>query len=87
VAKTTFTPNLAKIKAIGLGGGGCNAVNRMVREGMEGVELIAVNSDAQALNLCEAPVKLEIGERITHGLGCGGDHNLGKTLPLEEVTK
>jgi cell division protein FtsZ len=55
----------------------------MVREGIEGVEFIGINSDAQALNLCESPVKLQVGERLTHGLGCGGDHNLGKRAAEE----
>ena len=90
MAKTAFAPNQARIKAIGIGGGGCNAVNRMVREGVEGVEFIALNSDAQALNLSEAPVKLQVGERITHGLGCGGDHSLGKRATeenREEITQ
>ena len=83
MAKAAFVSNLAKIRAIGIGGGGCNAINRMVREGIEGVEFIVVNSDAQALNLCEAPIKLQVGERITHGLGCGGDHSLGKRATEE----
>ena len=81
--KTTFTPNLTNIKVIGVGGGGCNAINRMVRERVREIEFIAVNADTQALNLCKAPIKLQIGERITHGLGCGGDHNLGKRATEE----
>jgi cell division protein FtsZ len=90
VTKTTLTPNLAKIKAIGVGGGGCNAINRMVRDGIKGVEFIAINADTQALNLCKATINLQIGERITHGLGCGGDHNLGKKAAeesREEITR
>ena len=77
MAKTTFAPTPAKIKAIGIGGGGCNAVNRMVREGIRGVDFIAMNTDAQALALIEAPTRIQLGEKLTKGLGVGGDHKMG----------
>jgi len=75
--------NPAKIKVIGLGGGGCNAVTRMVRENIQGVEFIAMNTDSQALAICEAPQCVQIGTKITKGLGVGGDHNIG-TKAAEE---
>ncbi|MCK4222140.1 MAG: cell division protein FtsZ, partial [Dehalococcoidia bacterium] len=77
MAKTTFAPTPAKIKAIGIGGGGCNAINRMVRAGIRGVDFIAMNTDAQALALTEAPARIQLGEKLTKGLGVGGDHKLG----------
>ena len=77
MAKTSFVPNPAKIKVIGLGGGGCNAVTRMVREEIQGVEFIAVNTDAQALAITEAPTRIQLGEKLTKGLGVGGDHTMG----------
>jgi cell division protein FtsZ len=83
MAKTSFTPNPAKIKVIGLGGGGCNAVTRMVREEIQGVEFIAMNTDAQALAITEAPTRIQLGERTTRGLGVGGDHNLGQKAAEE----
>ena len=61
----TEMDHLAKIKVIGVGGGGNNAVNRMIEHGVEGVEFIAVNTDAQALNLSKAEVKLQIGSKLT----------------------
>jgi len=83
MAKTSFVANPAKIKVIGLGGGGCNAVTRMVQEEIRGVEFVAMNTDAQALAITEAPMRLQIGEKSTRGLGVGGDHNLG-TKAVEE---
>ncbi len=77
MARTSFVANPAKIKVIGLGGGGCNAVTRMVREDIQGVEFIAMNTDAQALAVCEAPQCIQLGTKVTKGLGVGGDHNLG----------
>jgi cell division protein FtsZ len=78
MAKTSFVLSPAKIKVIGLGGGGCNATTRMVREGIQGVEFIGMNTDAQALGLTETPVRIQLGERLTRGLGAGGDHILGQ---------
>ena len=83
MARTSFTPNPAKIKVIGLGGGGCNAVTRMVREEIHGVEFIAMNTDAQALALTEAPTRIQLGEKLTKGLGAGGDHLQGEKAAEE----
>jgi len=83
MAKTSFVPNPAKIKVIGLGGGGCNAITRMVREEIQGVELIAVNTDAQALAITEAPTRIQLGEKLTKGLGVGGDHTMGQKAAEE----
>jgi len=83
MAKTIFTPTPAKIKAIGIGGGGCNAISRMVREGIRGVDFIAMNTDAQALALTEAPTRIQLGEKLTRGLGVGGDHRAGNKAAEE----
>jgi cell division protein FtsZ len=77
MAKAGFVPGPAKIKVIGLGGGGCNAITRMVQEEIQGVEFIAMNTDAQALAVTEAPIRIQLGQRATRGLGVGGDHTLG----------
>jgi len=69
--------NLARIKVIGVGGGGGNAVNRMIKESLQGVEFIAVNADAQALFFSEAPFQIRIGDKLTKGLGAGGDPEIG----------
>jgi cell division protein FtsZ len=68
---------LAVIKVVGVGGGGTNAVNRMVDAGLKGVEFIAVNTDAQALQMCDADIKLQIGAQLTRGLGAGADPEVG----------
>ncbi len=83
MAKTSFVANPAKIKVLGLGGGGSNAITRMVREGIQGVEFIAMNTDAQALSITEAPVRVQLGEKLTKGLGVGGDHNMGQRAAEE----
>ncbi len=70
--------SFARIKVVGVGGGGCNAVNRMIDEGVEGIEFIAVNTDAQVLMLSKAPTKVRIGEKATNGLGAGGNPDVGK---------
>ena len=72
-----FVENFAKIKVVGVGGGGQNAVNRMIEEGIQGVEFIAVNTDAQALMLSNAPVRMRIGDKLTKGLGSGGNPEIG----------
>ncbi len=77
MAKQIYTPSAARIKAIGVGGGGCNAITRMVREGIKGVDFIAMNTDGQALALAEAPTRIQLGEKLTRGLGAGGDHKVG----------
>jgi len=70
--------SFAKIKVVGVGGGGCNAVDRMIQEGMQGVEFVAVNTDAQALLLSKAVRRVRIGEKLTRGLGSGGDPEVGR---------
>src|SRR5438067_2449996 len=77
----------ARIKVIGIGGGGSNAVNRMVRVGLEGVEFIVANTDLQALRYNAAPVKLQIGSKLTKGLGAGADPNVGRQAALEDTEK
>jgi cell division protein FtsZ len=69
---------LAVIKVVGIGGGGCNAVNRMIDAGLKGVEFIAINTDAQALLMSDADVKLDIGREVTRGLGAGSDPEVGR---------
>lgn len=73
----------AVIKVVGVGGAGCNAVNRMIEAGLEGVELIAANSDAQVLRRCAAHVCVQLGEQLTRGLGVGGDAAKGRASALE----
>jgi len=75
----------ARIKVIGIGGGGCNAVARMVREGLEGVEFYAMNTDLQALSACDVPNKLQIGAKMTHGLGAGSNTEIGRQAALENT--
>jgi len=77
----------AKIKVIGVGGGGCNAVNRMIRAKVEGVEFIAANTDLQALKLSQAPIKLQIGGKLTKGLGAGANPEVGRKAALEDTDK
>src|SRR5438445_12468887 len=74
---------LAVIKVVGVGGGGTNAVNRMVDAGLTGVEFVAVNTDAQALLMCDADVKIHIGAKATRGLGAGADPVVGREAALE----
>jgi cell division protein FtsZ len=83
MARQIYTPTPARIKAIGIGGGGCNAITRMVREEIKGVDFMAMNTDGQALALAEAPTRIQLGEKLTRGLGAGGDHRLG-TKAAEE---
>ncbi len=78
MSKSSYVPSPAKIKVIGLGGGGCNAITRMVREQIRGVEFIAMNTDTQHLAVTEAAVRIQLGERLTRGLGAGGDHIVGQ---------
>ena len=83
----------AKIKVIGVGGGGGNAVNRMIEDGVEGVEFITVNTDAQALKQSKAPITMQIGTALTRGLGAGANPEVGKRAvdesekEIEEVLK
>src|SRR2546427_9945512 len=76
-------PYLALIKVVGVGGGGTTAVNRMVDAGLSGVEFIAVNTDAQALMMCDADVKIHIGSQSTRGLGAGADPSVGQAAAEE----
>ena len=84
---------LAVIKVVGIGGGGVNAVNRMIDEGLKGVEFIAINTDAQALLMSDADVKLDVGRELTRGLGAGADPDIGSKAAedhreeIEEVLK
>jgi len=80
-------PRGAKIKVIGVGGGGGNAVNRMIQASMEGVEFIAANTDRQALQLSQAPVKLQLGVKLTSGLGAGANPDVGRRAALEDSEK
>jgi cell division protein FtsZ len=77
----------ARIKVIGVGGGGSNAVNRMVREGFDGVQFIVANTDVQALRANAAPVKVQLGEKLTKGLGAGADPSVGRHAALEDTDK
>jgi cell division protein FtsZ len=77
----------ARIKVIGVGGGGGNAVNRMIAARLEGVEFIAANTDVQALKLSQAPVKLQLGVRLTSGLGAGANPDVGRRAALEDSEK
>ena len=84
---------VAVIKVVGIGGGGVNAVNRMIEVGLKGVEFVAINTDAQALLLSDADVKLDIGRELTRGLGAGADPAVGRQASeehaeeIEEVLK
>src|SRR5215472_16764630 len=77
----------ARIKVIGVGGGGTNAVARLIQEGMQGVEFYAINTDAQALAASTVPNRLQIGARITKGLGAGADPSVGRKAALEETDR
>ncbi|MEB3329413.1 MAG: cell division protein FtsZ, partial [Candidatus Sericytochromatia bacterium] len=75
--------NVANIKVVGVGGGGSNAVNRMIENGLSGVEFWTINTDAQALALAKADRKLQIGQKITRGLGAGGNPEVGRKAAEE----
>jgi len=77
----------AKIKVIGVGGGGGNAVNRMIAANLRGIEFVAANTDIQALGKCKAPTKLQLGDQITRGLGAGADPEIGRKAALEDTDK
>ena len=79
--------NDAKIKVIGIGGGGGNAVNRMIDAGVEGIEFVVANTDLQALRLSRAPVKLQLGVKLTNGLGAGANPEVGRKAALEDSDK
>ena len=77
----------ARIKVIGVGGGGGNAVNRMIEAGIEGIQFLVANTDHQSLKSSRAPVRLQIGEKLTRGLGVGGDPEKGRQSALEDTEK
>jgi cell division protein FtsZ len=81
--RTLQTETFARIKVVGVGGGGQNAVNRMMEEGIQGVEFIAANTDAQALTMSRAPMRVRLGDKITRGLGAGGDPEIGRKAAEE----
>jgi len=84
-AKKNQTETFARIKVVGVGGGGSNAVNRMIEEGIQGVEFVAINTDAQALMLAKAPTRVRIGNKLTRGLGAGGDPEVGRKSAEESA--
>ncbi|MGA1623053.1 MAG: cell division protein FtsZ, partial [Synechocystis sp.] len=75
--------NIAKIKVIGVGGGGCNAVNRMIDNGVTGIDFWAINTDSQALTQASAPERIQIGQKLTRGLGAGGNPAIGQKAAEE----
>ena len=77
--------SFARIKVIGVGGAGQNAVNRMMEEGIQGVEFISANTDAQALTLSRAPIRVRLGDKLTRGLGAGGDPEIGRKAAEESA--
>jgi cell division protein FtsZ len=77
--------SFARIKVVGVGGGGCNAVNRMIEEGLQGIEFIAVNTDAQALLLSRAQIRVRIGDKVTRGLGAGSNPEIGRKAAEESA--
>ncbi|NLE84255.1 MAG: cell division protein FtsZ [Chloroflexi bacterium] len=77
--------SFARIKVVGVGGGGCNAVNRMIAEGLQGIEFIAINTDAQALLKSQAQYRVRIGDKATRGLGAGGDPKIGRVAAEESA--
>jgi len=83
--KSPPTESFAQIRVVGVGGGGSNAVNRMIAEGLSGVDFIAVNTDAQALMLSDAPKRVRIGDKLTRGLGVGGNSDLGRKAAEESA--
>ncbi|MBN1146531.1 MAG: cell division protein FtsZ [Anaerolineales bacterium] len=89
MSANTALPNqvesFARIKVVGVGGGGCNAVDRMIDEGLYGVDFVGVNTDAQALMLSKAPIRVRVGEKLTRGLGSGGDPETGRKATEESA--
>lgn len=87
IAENTDLPTGARIKVIGVGGGGCNAVNTMIRSGLTGVEYIVANTDAQALNANMAGTKIQLGGNVTKGLGAGANPEVGRKAAIEDYEK
>lgn len=84
-SQPAFVDNFAKIRVVGVGGGGSNAVNRMIEAGIQGVEFIVVNTDAQALLESQAPQRMRIGDKLTKGLGAGGNPEIGEKAAMESA--
>ncbi len=84
---TDDSRNDARIKVIGIGGGGGNAVNRMIEAGMDGIEFIVANTDLQALRMSRAPMKIQLGVKLTNGLGAGSNPEVGRKAALEDSDK
>jgi len=82
---TNEMESFARIKVVGVGGGGCNAINRMIDEGLQGVEYVAINTDAQALLLAKSSTRVRIGEKLTRGLGSGGNPEQGRKAAEESA--
>lgn len=87
IAENTEVKNGAKIKVVGVGGGGCNAVNTMIRSGLTGVEFIVANTDSQALAANLAPIKIQLGNDLTKGLGAGANPEVGRKAALDDYEK
>ncbi|HEV2246571.1 MAG TPA: cell division protein FtsZ, partial [Terriglobia bacterium] len=88
--RVDFSDNMqrgAKIKVLGVGGGGGNAVNRMIAANVEGVEFMVANTDLQALELSKAPLKIQLGAKLTKGLGAGANPDVGRAAALEDSDK
>jgi cell division protein FtsZ len=77
----------ARIKVVGIGGGGCNAINTMIDSNLEGVEFIAANTDLQALGVSKSPIKVQLGTKLTKGLGAGADPDIGRNAMMEDAEK
>src|SRR5512143_3063292 len=77
--------SFARIKVVGVGGGGTNAVNRMIAEGIQGVEFVSINTDAQALMLANSQIRVRIGDKLTRGLGAGGNPDIGRKAAEESA--
>ncbi len=80
-------PTNAKIKVVGIGGAGCNAINTMIDSKLEGVEFIAANTDLQALGACKSSIKVQLGAKLTKGLGAGADPEIGRNAMMEDIDK
>lgn len=77
----------AKLKVVGVGGGGCNALNNMISSNIQGVEFIGVNTDVKSLSMCKAPIKIQIGSKLTRGLGAGANPEVGRQAAQEDIDK
>ncbi len=86
ILRTPIAAKMPVLKVIGLGGGGCNAINRMIELGIGGVDFIAANTDCQALNATLAPVKIHLGPKSTRGLGAGGNPQMGEAAAEESYS-